>query len=114
MDGDSAPSLQKHVRNVRVSNSGRECGKVVAVALVGTGVARAALLPKRAPRERNGEPREPSEPSRANHSHPRPKGMNPHESQAGERVHPRVAAAAAGFEERGSSSERSSRRAWRA
>ena len=111
MAGDSLPSLSSHIR---VSNWGRQCGRVVAVALAGTGVTRVALLPKRAPRERNGEPREPSEPSRANHSHPRPKGMNPHESQAGERVHPRVAAAAAGFEERGSSSERSSRRAWRA
>ena len=59
-----ATGLPTQPAHVRVSNSGRECGKVVAVALVGTGVARAALLPNRAPRERNGEPREPSEPSR--------------------------------------------------
>ena len=44
--------------HVRVSNSGRECGKVVAVALVGTGVTCVTLLPKRAPRERNGERQE--------------------------------------------------------
>ena len=107
MAGDSLLGLPSHVR---VSNSGRECGKDVAVALVGTGVTCVTLLPKRAPRERNGERQEPPLSSLVTHSHPSADCMNPHESQAGERVHPRVAAAATGFEERGSSSERSSRR----
>ena len=109
-----ATGLPTQPAHVRVSNSGRECGKVVAVALVGTGVTCVTLLPKRAPRERNGERQElPCHPLSPILT-PSADCMNPHESQAGERVHPRVAAAAAGFEERGSSSERSSRRAWRA